>query len=133
MKTYTIVDSTSATVIKAPSKKKLFVEIKESTPMYRNQTDKQFMEGYSVRRQIMGLSPLDTTSVEKFIDSMVSNKLIVEGDQSSAINFAKRLKRLGRKEALEFIDAPMEKRKKVREIYKSRASKKLREYKARKG
>lgn len=92
MKTYTILDSSMGTVIRVSSKKKLFDEIKESTPMYRNQTDKQFMEGYSVRRTILGKSPLNTESVDKFIDSMIKQNLIVEGDKSKELNKAKSVK-----------------------------------------
>jgi hypothetical protein len=76
---YTIIDSATHTIINAKSKKGLFNEIKDSTPFFRNQTDKQFMEGYSIRRQLLGLSSLDTTSVDKFIDSMIKNQLIVKG------------------------------------------------------
>lgn len=79
---YTIIDSATHTIINAKSKKDLFKEIKDSTPFYRNQTDKQFMEGYSIRRQLLGLSSLDTTSVDKFIDSMIANQLIVKGVMS---------------------------------------------------
>jgi len=79
---YTIIDSATHTIINAKSKKDLFKEIKDSTPFFRNQTDKQFMEGYSIRRQLLGLSSLNTTSVEKFIDSMIANQLIVKGVMS---------------------------------------------------
>lgn len=84
---YTIIDSATHTIINAKSKKDLFKEIKEGTPFFRNQTDKQFMEGYSIRRQLLGLSSLDTSSVDKFIDSMIANQLIVKGvlSESSAI------------------------------------------------
>jgi hypothetical protein len=85
---YTIIDSAMHSIMGAKSKKELFNIIKESTPFYRNQTDKQFMEGYSIRRQILGLSSLDTTSVDKFIDSCVKNGLIVKGiiSRESAIS-----------------------------------------------
>lgn len=85
---YTIIDSATHTIINAKSKKDLFKEIKDSTPFFRNQTDKQFMEGYSIRRQLLGLSSLNTTSVEKFIDSMIANQLIVKGvmSQKTAIS-----------------------------------------------
>lgn len=76
---YTIIDSSMHSIIGAKSKKELFNIIKDSTPFYRNQTDKEFMEGYSIRRQLLGLSSLNTTSVDKFIDSMVANELIVKG------------------------------------------------------
>jgi hypothetical protein len=76
---YTIIDSSMHSIIGAKSKKELFNIIKDSTPFYRNQTDKEFMEGYSIRRQLLGLSSLNTTSVDKFIDSMVANELIYKG------------------------------------------------------
>lgn len=77
------------TIVNAKSKKDLFNEIKESTPFFRNQTDKQFMEGYSIRRQLLGLSSLDTSSVDKFIDSMIANQLIVKGVVSKQTAVAK--------------------------------------------
>lgn len=85
---YTIIDSATHTIINAKSKKDLFKEIKDSTPFFRNQTDKEFMEGYSIRRQLLGLSSLNTTSVDKFIDSMIANQLIVKGvmSQKTAIS-----------------------------------------------
>ena len=86
---YTIIDSAMHTIVNAKSKKDLFNEIKESTPFFRNQTDKQFMEGYSIRRQLFGLSSLDTSSVDKFIDSMIANQLIVKGVVSKQNAIAK--------------------------------------------